>query len=288
MNRVPSFVPALALAAIVSPLPGSLDAQSLWLEPGRSTSVWLEVLRPETDEGFASLVELEPTFASSAAFLGGRLPLTSAIGLVAEVPMAYADVEDGELPDEISSTTLGNPYLGVELGAADAPLWFEVGVRAPLVSDESLGTPLGLVTDFVNRGEAFLNDVVPVNAYANYLWRNGDGVAVRLRGGPSVWIPTEDFVDVEEGDFLSDPELLASYGAQLWYERPRYNLGAGLTGRAALTDEGGFDERTAHQAAASANVVFGRFVPGVQFRVPLDDDAFVDFMTGLQLAVRLK
>ena len=49
---------------------------------------------------------------------------------------------------------------------------------------------------------------------------------------------------------------------------------------------GGFAERTIHQFGVQAGYSFGRFRPGVQIRVPLDDvGQSLDFVVGFNIAV---
>lgn len=63
-------------------------------------------------------------------------------------------------------------------------------------------------------------------------------------------------------------ELVAGLSAQAWYLGDRVSVGGGYVGRGLVTEEGSFDERTAHRVGACANLAIGRFVPGIQFRFP--------------------
>jgi hypothetical protein len=56
----------------------------------------------------------------------------------------------------------------------------------------------------------------------------------------------------------------------LQQNQPR--LVGGLDGRAFLTEDGSFSERTAHQLLAGASYGFGRFRPGLHVRTVLDED----------------
>lgn len=272
-------VSAIAITATVAPL----AAQAVWVEPGRHQGVWMEVLRPELSEELTNLMDV--SFISSATFLGGRYTVSPRLNLVGELPFAYGDLDGLDLDGQ--RATIGNPYLGLEY-LASGPLAFELGIRAPLADEESFGTLIGLLTEFPTRSEAFLTDYVPLTASASYDVRLADRWAFRLRGGPSLWLNTGDAVDPETDETIAlDTELLASYGGQLWYDAPRYNIGGGMMGRAALTADGDFGERTLHQLGLSGNLVLGKVVPGLQFRVPLDDDDGVDFVAGLNLALRI-
>ena len=282
VNR--SFFSVVAAFLIAVSAPSTLSAQSIWIDPGMEKALTVEMLKPNFEGGGA-------TFTTSVHFVGLQLPASSRLRVVAEVPFAYADVKDeaDPLPEGADKATFGNPYLGIEWRATpESPFFIEAGARAPLTPDiftdetiegGSFAAAIGLLTEFGNRSEAFVPALVPVNAYANYMLRmNESPVALRLRGGPSVWIPTTG----------ADVELLASYSAQLWYMANRWSLGGGYIGRAIVTaEETSFGEATLNQVGGSANLSLGRFVPGLQFRVPLDEDDGVDFIAGLNLGVRL-
>lgn len=278
-TRASLAVSAIAITMTAAPL----TAQSVWVEPGRHQGVWMEVLRPELSQDLRDLLDV--SFISSATFFGGRYAVSPRLNVVGELPFAYGDLKEIDIDGH--RATIGNPYLAIEY-AASRPLVFELGVRAPLADEESFGTLIGLLTEFPTRSEAFLTDYVPVTASASYDFRLDDRLMFRLRGGPSLWLNTGDTVDPETDEtIVLDTELLATYGGQLWYDAPRYNLGAGLIGRAALTADGDFGQRTLHQLGFSGNLVLGKVVPGLQFRVPLDDDDGVDFVAGLNLGLRI-
>lgn len=62
--------------------------------------------------------------------------------------------------------------------------------------------------------------------------------------------------------------------------------GGGITGVAILTEDGSFGERTYHQAGVTLNLLLGEVRPGINVRVPLDDELdFIDFTVGLHLTV---
>lgn len=274
---------SVALMAIAIGAAAPLAAQSVWVERDRHPGVWMEVLRPELSQDVTDVLDV--SFISSATFLSGRYALSPRLNVVGELPFAYGDLNGVEMDGH--RATLGNPYLGIEV-LTSGPLSFEAGIRAPLADEESFGTVIGLLTEFPTRSEAFLIDYVPVTASAIYDVRLDDRVTFRVRGGPSLWLNTGDPVDPETEEPISlDTELLATYGGQLWYQAPRWSVGGGLMGRGLLTEDGSFNERTVHQLGLTGNVVLGKVVPGLQFRVPLDDGDGVDFVTGLNIAVRM-
>lgn len=68
--------------------------------------------------------------------------------------------------------------------------------------------------------------------------------------------------------------------------RQSVEAGGGITGVAILTEDGSFGERTYHQAGVTLNLLLGEVRPGINGRVPLDDELdFIDFTVGLHLTV---
>ena len=181
------------------------------------------------------------------------------MAVVGEFPFANGADKDFDAED---TTTIGNPYFGIEHTSANGRVTTELGLRAPLVSEENLGTFVGLVSDFIDRAEAFVPNYVPITAAIGYLGPADRGLAVRVRGGGSVWIPTEG----------GDVEALVLYGIQGWHAR-RWLAGFGLTGRYIATGgELGVGQRFHHQVGGTLGYGFGSVRPVVEVRVPLDED----------------
>lgn len=264
----------LPIAAVLAQWigPATAPAQSPWLAPRQDHPIALEVVKPIFDEDDFNTL-------TSAAFLSFTVWTGENASIVAELPFAYAGVDDGEFSDGESSTTLGNPYVGVEIRGKDSPSSFEIGVRAPLTSDEEVAALVGAFAD-IDRFEAFLPDVVSLSGFGTYRSRTRNGVEFVLHGGPIFAMQT----DPDGGD---QAELNLRYAAQIWYRPGAYALGLGATGRAFVTEDGNFGERTAHQVGIAANVDLGGVRPGIQVRIPLDEDLrdLMDFTVGLSLQV---
>lgn len=255
-------------------------AQSIWLGEYRQRSLSVEALKPDlngTDE----------TFFSSALFLSGRTPLSPKFHLTADLPVSHFGFDSDIGGTDDSETGIGNPYVGLEYGEIGAPLYGEFGVRIPLASDDNAGLVSGMSSD-LDRWEAFFGDVLSFNGAANYIYQlPNSGLSVRLRGGPNLWIRTNDNETLEG---LDDTELFANYSAQAWYDAGRLNLGTGVTGRAIITDDGDFGERTAHLLGFSVIGDFHKVRPGLHFRLPIDDDLndVMDYAVGLSVTVPVR
>ncbi len=257
-------------------MPVSLSAQSIWLDRGESQekSFAIEILKPNFDG------EDNTTFATSAIFLSGRIPVSDRLLLVAELPFAHFGIENFDESD----TEFGNPYLGLEIRKPNSHLFAELGFRPPLAPENNAAPLAGTAADF-DRFEAFVPDIFTVTGKGNFHRKNASNLVVRLRGGPTLWI--------DAGDALDETEFFLDYSGQVGYEGKQFSLMGGLTGRLRLwVSEADLDigERTFHQFGAAASVALGMVRPGIHFRIPLDDgltDA-IDFVFGLHLGVHLK
>lgn len=264
-------VVAMSAAAFI--VPAAAVAQGSWLTQDSRANIGVEVLRP----GFES--ELDMGFATSTVFLSGRAPLGDRWSVAAELPFAQAYPPSASGID--ASVRLGNPYVGLGWQRPASRFQAEVGIRAPLMGEPETPADLGpiltgLVSD-LERMEAFLPDSWAASALANYTTSVGP-LDARLRGGPTVlW-----------GDGASD--VLMSYTAQLWYDAARLAVGAGYSGRANVSSDDGFDEDTASQILMAAHYAFGRLRPGVQLRLPLDQEMrdVASTTLGVSLSYRLR
>jgi hypothetical protein len=282
MKKTWSYL-AMALAAIIlaALTPATLPAQSIWLDRSHDQSLGFEILIPnfKTDD--------DEAVSGLAMFLSLRTPLSERIRLTSELPFVHGKIESNSFFFRIneSQSTFGNPYLGLEIGQKDSPVFGELGVRVPLASEDNFGATLVGFTADVDRLEAFLPNTLPIMGMLNYHRKEKSGFSLRLRGGPSLLVYTK----ADAGDDGSD--LFIGYSAQAGYESERVSVLGGVTGRANMTEENAdFGERSLHQLGFNASVGLGNVRPGIHFRLPLDEDLkdFLDFVLGLNLGIQLK
>jgi len=266
----------LARASIVGALlvfflpPPNASAQAVWMGGDQRPSLRLELAKPS--------VEDELTFASFVGFLGGRVPVSKGVVLVAELPFANAkyDVEgaDGQF-------AFGNVLLASEFTFGSSG-YAELGVRlptAPESSDKGLARELGLLAD-VERWEAFLRETVPIHLLLGYRNHAATGLLVRVRGGPIVWFPTGE----------ADTELFGVLDADVGYANQRFGVVGGLSSRILTTESDlDFGERTVFEFGVESWVAFGRLRPGLQLRLPIDEDLsdMVNSVIGVSVEVEL-
>ncbi len=270
--RIAGSLLAVSLGIALSS--GALAGQSIWQGQTEESNFRLEMMRPTFDEA-------DLTTFSSASFASGRWQATSTSALLIEVPFAYGELSalEGSTFDPKAEGTIGNIYVGFEQRAGDAPVFFELGARAPLVDpDEVLACLVGLASD-LNRMEAFVPDLVPVNAAVSYRTRFDNGLLLFVKGGPNLWIPTEG----------GDVEVFGLTEAHVGYAYDRFGVLAGVAGRALLSEDLNFDERTNFQFGAGAWVEVGRVRPALLLRVPIDEEMrdVLNTIVGFSVDVRL-
>lgn len=262
MNPTRLFLTA-ALGAAVLATARPAWSQTYHLPATPEKGVWVEA-------AYADLETLSQSFPSTLWFVSGRLPLTSEIRAVADVPFAHSRMRFSG-GSRASSTVLGNPFLGLEF--ARSGLVVETGLRVPLntIDSESFADVMGVLGDF-QRGEAFMDEVVPLSGAVTYEYGLARGASIRGRAGVIGLFYTGDDED-EEHDALID------YGVLGTYPVGSARFGLGYYGRwIASEDEGGFQDNSVHHVSLSADMKVRGVRPGVSVRVPVDK-AYNDILT---------
>ncbi len=254
---------------------GALAGQSIWQGQEEESTLRLEMMRPTFDGE-------DLTTFSSALFATARWQLVPSTALLVEVPFAYGELSaaEGSPFDPAGETTVGNIYLGVEWRPSDAPVFLELGARAPLVEeDDVLACLVGAVSD-LSRQEAFGAYMVPVNAAFSYRERFDNGLLLFARGGPSVWIPIQD---------RDDAEVIGLAEAQIGYAEEQFGILGGVASRVLISEDLNFDERTNFQFGAGAWYQIGRVRPALQLRVPIDEEMrdLLNTIVGFSVDVRV-
>lgn len=275
MNVLRSSLAAALAGAVLFGAQG-LQAQSYLLPGTPEKGLWLEVSHPEVET-------FEVTVPSTAWYASGRYPVAQSLWAVAEIPFAYGKVDGPAIPELEGGTVLGNPYLGLEYAASDR-VRVEAGARLPLTTadDFSFGDVVGFLADPL-RGEAFMQDVVPLSAAVTFSHSLTSGMKLQARSGVTSMIWRGD-------DELGETMTALDYGLLGQYPMGLARFGGGLTGRWDVSaEEDGFSENSLHQLGLSADYQFGRLRPGLNLRIPLDEE-YRDLVTasmGVYLQVSL-
>jgi hypothetical protein len=264
--------------SLASPLAG----QGFLMPETPPKGIGLEVSHP-------SFKEFDVTLPTSIWYASGQLPLMDRLRARVDIPLAFADFK-GDDEGIGSSTVLGNPYVGLAFDPVPA-LTLELGTRLPLTTadEESFADVVAFLAD-VQRGEAFVEDFVPVMASAAYRLSPAPGWTVEGRGGVSSLFYTGDF-DEDNVTFV-DYGVFGSYSMGLNSQVAQdMRFGAGILGRwDASEDDGSFSENSLHQAGFTVDLGMRRVRPGLSLRIPLDKD-YRDVLkssVGLYLQVPLR
>lgn len=253
-------IPSLLLLLTATPAVG----QSIWIDRGSPNTLMFEVLKPSFDN-------LDEDFGTTTWLLTGRFEVARRVALAAGVQLANIEANSS------SSTTIGNPYLGLEFGPAEQGFSGELGLNFPTASeDDDLVASLSGVFSDVDRWESFFPSIVPVTAAANYRHVSADRLLVRGRLGSSLWIPEHD----------GDVEMFLLHGIWLGYEGRSARVAGGWSGRTLVTDEGVFGEDNVyHQLSVVADFGSWQVRPGASLRVPLNND--LDDIVGVTFGIHM-
>lgn len=271
------YLPTTILSLIILLLTISpVKAQSIWQDYSTRQTLTLEILKPEYDGG-------DRSFLTSAIFLSARAPIIQNIIFIGELPFSYINWDIPQGADLGSQQTFGNPYFGLEIDLHRMPLFFELGVRAPLTADPEKengeATINGYLTDFIDRAEAFAPNAFPISGFVNFVIESYTGFSLRLRAGPAIWIATGD---------RDESETFILYSAQAWWNFGSVRIGGGLSGRyISSQNDGTFGERSTHQLGFGLSLSLGVFTPGIQVRIPLDKEYkdILDIVFGISLGI---
>ncbi|MGH7608281.1 MAG: hypothetical protein ACREME_13190 [Gemmatimonadales bacterium] len=241
---------AVAVLAASALATSALTAQMPWTANLPPHGGALDLLRPKLRGGGTSLTSL-------AAYASARLPLGPRTTLRFELPVATVST------DLSSSTSLGNPYLGLEFGDTTG-LVLDAGFRGPLASESEFAAELGALSD-ITRFEAFVPNTVTFAARARYRFQDpgGSGFQFEAGGGPSFFISTKGG---------ADPDMVLHHHMAAGYRGPNLWWAVAFAGWTLITeDAGGVGERTLNEVGASVGLTRGTARPALHLIVPLDD-----------------
>jgi hypothetical protein len=254
MRRISLFV--LVVSAVVT---ASAHAQRIWTSKERIGTFDLDVskafLKNESGEGGLQ-------FASFSMMAEARIPAGRDAFVSLSLPFARAGSKATQFSPSSSSTTVGNPWIGVEFPVAPE-MSIEAGVWAGLSSEEDSHLPaaiLGILDDF-DRAEAWSPKTTTVRALLHYYGKPVErGIFTQFTIGASM-------LNHSGGG----SSWLANYGLRVGNRGAAWSESLDFTGRASLDDGGSFDERTIHQLAATLEGARGPVRPRVSVKTYLDD-----------------
>ena len=273
------FVPLIFLCS------APLMAQSIWLTSDQKSSVSLEIIKPSF-ENYSG--EIDTKLLNMVTFLSIKNHFQKDIAFVAEIPFANTNIEEtylyyaGGFTRETKSTTIGNPYLGLEIGDRNNHFTGNIGIRLPFTSmTETDAAAMGIITD-PDRAEAFgMKSAYLIMEARSYLSLSNSNW-LRLGAGPSFEIPTEGQ--------NREVESYVHYYAQLLLSTEPLSVITGFSGfMNATASDWELSKMTIHQFGVTAAYNIGRFSPGFHIRVPLDKDLgdALNYVYGINITVSL-
>jgi hypothetical protein len=260
--------------AIVMLVGASAPAQSLWQNRRVDNAVSLDI-----SKGYFSRYNSHPGFDLLTATyeLGARIRLAEQVHFVGEFLFTNVGYDEGSVDGD--GVAVGNPYLGIEAGLGESGGFLEAGLRLPVVEEDKDDQTFYHVLVDWDRSEASLPHHLPWGVWYNKVFTDRAGNSLRMRLGPSIWVPTEDGVETE---------VIIDYALQVIVPQGDLTVGVAFTGWCVVTVVGpDFGERTIHQLAVRGEHRFGRVYPHLFLRVPLDTHlgTFVNYVYGLGLTV---
>jgi hypothetical protein len=258
------LIASLILAA--SPLP----AQSIWTMRGERSALEVEYLHPVLKDG------ANPSSADIIT-ISTRVRSGNTTAVTFELPWVSGTTSSSFLFESQSQSAIGNPYLGIEFESDDKQFFGEIGVRLPLMSEQSTTAAIAGITGDFDRFEAYTPNIFQVGGALNLKPELGGGFSIRLRCGPYF-----DFSTRESGG----SETLINYAAVLAFESESVGAGAGIAGRS--NTAGNASNSTVGQFEGSLRLHVDKVHPALQLRIPLDEalQNLYDIELGINLAIQ--
>jgi hypothetical protein len=234
--------------------------------PARGLAV--DILRPHFNTAKTSLL-------SVAAFASGRARV-GPVGLSFELPYFRVDPNPGG-----PTATLGNPYVGIELGrGSHTRVGATAGVRFSVLKDIDGARTIGSYVD-VSRFEAFRPNTFSVQSAVRFHLQNDAGFFVAASGGPTAWIPTQPHAQTE---------VVVHHEVSVGLQRSAALFAVGYHGLSVLTEKpAAVGELTIGELDLSITRARDRVRPTLHLLLPLDDaySAVMGFVIGVGVAIRL-
>lgn len=226
-------------------------AQSLWSHRSDRPSVRLDFVSPQFESTFPGV-----SYTSQIVTLGGRVPIGELIAVLVEIPFMWETMQS-PYQDE-SNKSVGNPYLGVEIGGHESWIFGEIGARPFMRQEMDISGMGGYFGDF-DRFEAYFREVVSYQLAVNVAATMRTGFSYRVRLGPTVVAP-------ESGDQTT----FIDYGGRAGFDNGSVSVFAGVTGRAATEKTSG--KSAFHHVGLDVGYRFRGIRPAFFIRWPLDKE----------------
>lgn len=256
----------LALSVLLTICPATLSAQFSWPRSFEGECIRIEYLMP-------TLAQDDPyvDISGYTLSLSGRVKIGERTLLTAEIPYVSTTMSISYpmfgISESETKSALGNIYVGLETIQDKGPVFWEVGMRLPTLSEKKSDAAMLAIFGDVNRWEAYVHHLLALQAALNYRNAYQSGIVLFFRTGPSIWIPTKSGAN-------NDTEVFLDYGGGIGYENETIRVGGGVSGRVIITEEEFLfnDKRAYHHAELGVNVRLAQFRPAVFIRFPIEKE----------------
>jgi hypothetical protein len=250
-------------------------AQPVWTDKYSARGVTVDYLRPLFKDGFLEAESISGS--TSITYISARIPVSKTLRLKPEIPIGYASIVVDGIAE--TTTTFGNPYLGLEVLGSDGTSTAEIGLRLPTIFSETPLTQIAIATDF-DRFESFALETAAVTG--SFVGRNKSAdMQMEVAGGVTVLIPFDD----------RDTDIYGQYAGQIAFRANKLGFITGLTGRILFTEPNiNYGQRSTHQIGFSMIAYFGAFRPGITARLALDRPLrdWINAVVGINASYEIK
>jgi hypothetical protein len=261
-------------------LPTLIYSQTIWYGRETKNNVSVEINKPVTpSESILRFVIPGFDALSGSVFLSGRYSLkkNKNITFIADFPIAHGNIDDTIITNG-SETIIGNPYIGTEFDIPSTPIYFQLGLRIPLVPDDNAVAKIaGIYSDF-DRSEAFMHDIFPIYGAVNFNTVSENKILFAARGGVNVLFNSDTI------NFESDPSLIVDYNFQTGYIDKQIEVILSAVGRYDVSSGTLYPEkRSLIQYGLSVIVPVNNIRPAISLRVPGNDRSgdVINYVIGL-------
>jgi hypothetical protein len=258
---------AIFILALLFQTPSSARAQTVLSSSGPEPGLTIELLKPSYKQltryslEIDDVVETHPYSTTSlVGFISANFALSGRLRGIVQVPLTHVS-ENSAFGNDLSANAIGNVYFGVSTETPGSSGGLEFGIRTPTTSGDAWYYG---ATASMRRLGSFLDHSMTASIAAKQNIPVGP-LDLRLDLNPVALIPTKND--------RRDVEVLTNYSALAWLKADKAEFGAGILGRAILTEsELSLADRTEHEIGFSTRFDLGVVKVGVNAGIPLDKD----------------
>lgn len=192
------------------------------------------------------------TAFNAYSFLNLNWQINDKVEFVGDLPWIYSNSSDSA--GTVTSYTIGNPYVGLQLRKPLSLIFFEFGLRFPVTHIYPLDVRMA-DDNLLNRSGAFLDHTWSLRSDVDFHYEYVTGFSIRLRAGPRFLIPEKK----------GNPSFILDYSAQIRFKTPLITIGSGYMGALNATKS---INTSIHQIVFEAMMNGNVFTPEIRVYLP--------------------